>query len=253
MDLISRPRRLLALGTITLIALTHSSPAPVAAQATATLVVSEVHPTGSSNPAYGADWFEITNTGTVAADISGWKVDDSSNAFGSALALRGVTLIPPGRSAIFFEGLADGSTDATGGSGVGLSSGGDAVNVFDSAGVHVSCVTFGAATVGVTFDNAAGFDGAISALSAAGVNGAFTSPTGETGSPGRIETISTIDLSTYVRVGRFPLPAPPTVTPPPGSLLAQEASAVTYNWDTDTLFIPATVACRSSRSARPES
>jgi hypothetical protein len=113
MDLFSWPRRLVALGTITLIALTHSSPAPVAAQGTATLVVSEVHPTGSSNPAYAADWFEITNTGAVAANISGWKVDDSSNAFGSALALRGVTLIPPGRSAIFFEGLADGSTDAT--------------------------------------------------------------------------------------------------------------------------------------------
>ena len=38
MDLFSRPRRLLALGTITLIALIHSSPATVAAQGTATLV-----------------------------------------------------------------------------------------------------------------------------------------------------------------------------------------------------------------------
>ena len=53
----------------------------------------------------------------------------------------------------------------------------------------------------------------------------------------RISPASTIDLSTYVRVGRFPLPVPPGTTPPPGSLLAQEASAVTYNWDTDTLFV----------------
>ena len=166
MDLFSRPRRLLALGTITLIALTHSTPAPVAAQGSATLVVSEVHPTGSSNPAYAADWFEMTNTGTTAANITGWKMDDNSNAFGSAVALRGVTLIPPGKSAIFFEGRADGSTDATikadllhrlvrhrdtaagrahrrvRRSGVGLGSGGDAVNLFDSAGVRVTGVSF---------------------------------------------------------------------------------------------------------------
>jgi hypothetical protein len=46
-----------------------------------------------------------------------------------------------------------------------------------------------------------------------------------------------IDLSQYRRVARYPLPEPTTVTPPPGSLLAKEASAVTYNWDTDTLFV----------------
>src|SRR5262245_11721428 len=36
-----------------------------------------------------------------------------------------------------------------------------------------------------------------------------------------------LDLSTYTRVGRFDLPNP----------LASEASAVTYDWDTDTLFV----------------
>src|SRR5262249_55178016 len=46
------------------------------------------------------------------------------------------------------------------------------------------------------------------------------------------------DLSRYARAGRFTLPEPPRTTPPDGvSLLAQEASAVTYNWDTDTLFV----------------
>src|SRR5204863_2594544 len=44
--------------------------------------------------------------------------------------------------------------------------------------------------------------------------------------------------SRYVRIARFDLPEPTRTTPPDGtSLLAQEASAVTYDWDTDTLFV----------------
>ena len=46
-----------------------------------------------------------------------------------------------------------------------------------------------------------------------------------------------VDLSTYVRVGRYPLPEPLLTPAPPGSVLAQEVSAVTYNPDTDTLFV----------------
>jgi uncharacterized protein YjiK len=48
---------------------------------------------------------------------------------------------------------------------------------------------------------------------------------------------TSIDLFTYVRVGRFSLPEPTRTAAPPNSLLAQEASGVTYNWDTDTLFV----------------
>ena len=48
-----------------------------------------------------------------------------------------------------------------------------------------------------------------------------------------------IDLSTYVRVGRYNLPEPTRTAAPTNNLLCQEASAVTYNWDTDTLFITA--------------
>lgn len=46
-----------------------------------------------------------------------------------------------------------------------------------------------------------------------------------------------MDLSTYVRIGRYDLPEPTRTTAPPKSLLAQEVSAVTYNWDTQTLFV----------------
>src|SRR5262245_25282083 len=49
--------------------------------------------------------------------------------------------------------------------------------------------------------------------------------------------VTAVDLSTYVRIGRFDLPEPTRTAHPPNSLLAQEASAVTYNWDTNTLFI----------------
>ena len=56
-------------------------------------------------------------------------------------------------------------------------------------------VAFDAGTSGVSFDNAVGLGGTtnpapmISALSVVGVNGAFLSPTGETGSPGTISSV----------------------------------------------------------------
>ena len=216
----------------------------------------------------------MTNTGTTTVDITGWKFDDNSNSFDNAVALRGVTSLPPGTSAVFLEGRPDATTDATiianfstawfgsatppagvligtyGGSGVGMSGSGDAVNLFNAAGARVTGVSFGAAATGAplaTFDNSAGLGGAtlplpvVTTISADKVNGAFVSFSGaEVGSPGaRIiaSPLTGIDLSTYVRIGRFDLPEPTRTVPPPGNLLAQEASAVTYNWDTDTLFI----------------
>jgi uncharacterized protein YjiK len=237
---------------------------PVSAQAAASVILSEVHPTGSS-AGYEADWFEVTNTGTTAIDLVGWRVDDGSNAFASAVALRGVTAIPPGKSAVFIEGDETGATDAArvaafctawfgtstppigfrigvyGGSGVGLSSSGDAVNLFDAAGSPRASVSFGSATAGVTFDNAAGLGGILSTLSAVGVHGAFLSVSGgEIGSPGRVAAppaLTSVDLSRYRRVGRYDLPEPTRTTAPPDSVLAQEVSGVTYDWDTDTLFV----------------
>src|SRR5262245_55082261 len=49
--------------------------------------------------------------------------------------------------------------------------------------------------------------------------------------------VTSVDLSTYVRTGRFDLPEPTRTAAPANSLLAQEASGVTYDWDTDTLFV----------------
>ena len=75
------------------------------------------------------------------------------------------------------------------GSGVGLSTDGDAVNLFDSFGRRVTGVTFGASTSGFTFDNAARA-ATVAQLSAIGVNGAFKSPANEVGSPGTHATAS---------------------------------------------------------------
>jgi uncharacterized protein YjiK len=49
--------------------------------------------------------------------------------------------------------------------------------------------------------------------------------------------VGSVDLSSYTLVARYALPEPTQVTPPPNSLLAQEASAVTWNRDTNTLFV----------------
>jgi hypothetical protein len=157
---------------------------------------------------------ELTNTGSAAVSIAGWKVDDNSNSFSAALALRGVTSLAAGQSVIFIESNASGTNDASidagfkaawfgaqvpasllignyGGSGVGLGTGGDAVNIFDAAGTLITRVDFGASTTGRSFDNAAGLNNVtVSTLSAVGVNGAFVSADGlEIGSPGAIAAV----------------------------------------------------------------
>src|ERR1700744_250742 len=49
--------------------------------------------------------------------------------------------------------------------------------------------------------------------------------------------VNTVNLAQYERVERDPLPLPPTTEAPPNSLLAEEASGVTYDPVTETLFV----------------
>lgn len=181
------------------------TPAPPA------LIITEVAPWASSNGIVGGDWFEVTNVSANAVDISGWKIDDSSNAFATSLALTGITSIAPGESVIFIESTVTNQATIVDtfktvwfggsppvslqvgtyqGSGAGLSTGGDAVNLFTAGGTRHSGVSFGAADVATpfqTFDNtAAANDTAIALLSTVGVNGAFVAATSsvEIGSPG---------------------------------------------------------------------
>jgi hypothetical protein len=137
-------------------------------------------------------------------------MDDNSNSFGSAVALNGVTSIAPGESVIFIEtsDLASARTNfknvwfganppaglqigSYSGSGVGLSTGGDAINIYNSVGDLQAHVIFGNSPTGPysTFDNSAGLDGVtITQLSAVGINGAFAAvnDAAERGSPGTV-------------------------------------------------------------------
>lgn len=208
---------LIAVGSFSLAALV-----PAHAQ----ILVTEVDPTGSSNSTYAADWFELTNTGSSAVNISGWKMDDNSDSFGSAVSLNGITSIAAGQSVIFIEGDSTtassfttawfGSSVPSGfaigyysGSGVGLSSSADEVNIFNASGTKIAGVGFGVSTTGKSFDNAAGLnsttstDPTLTTVSAAGVHGAFNSVTGgEVGSPGTIGV--TPEPSTYaLMIGGF--------------------------------------------------
>ena len=116
--------------------------------------------TGGTN-----DWIELTNYGSTAVDITGWKMDDSSYAFANAVGLVGVTSIPAGKSVIFLEtdapdtdipafktfwgssldNVSVGSYPSSGKS-VGLSSGGDGVIIFDALGVEINRVAVPSAT-----------------------------------------------------------------------------------------------------------
>jgi uncharacterized protein YjiK len=170
--------------------------------------ITEVDPTGN-NAGYGADWFELTNMGTEAATLTGWKIDDDSDSFASGATLEGVTTLAAGETAVFVEkssaiaafeaawwpagkptGLKIGSYNG----GPGLGSGGDEVNIFEADETPVTGVAVGASTTGVTFDNAAGIGGTgtprptVTLKSVVGVNGAFKNAAGEIGSPGRIVT-----------------------------------------------------------------
>ena len=181
--------------------------------AQAQIKITEVAPWGSSgsNPSipYTTDWFELTNTGSSAVSIAGWQMDDNSNGTGK-VAMTGISTIAAGESVIFTELAATpvflntwfGANSPVGlqignytGLGVGLSSNGDAVNIYNATGVLQANVVFGVAdntSPYQTFDNAAGLNNTtISQLSVVGANGAFVAANdaAEIGSPGRIAPV----------------------------------------------------------------
>ncbi|UCV24977.1 PEP-CTERM sorting domain-containing protein [Ferribacterium limneticum] len=81
------------------------------------------------------------------------------------------------------------------GSGIGLSTSSDALNIFNASGALQAKVTFGASDSSSpyqSFDNAAGLNNtAVSQLSVVGINGAFVAANSasEIGSPGSIAAV----------------------------------------------------------------
>src|SRR5262249_15490651 len=148
---------------------------------------------------------------------TGWKMDDNSKSFAAAVDLNGIASIAPGESVIFIETTDLVAATATfanewfggtlpanlhigsySGSMVSLSTGGDAVNLYDAGGTLQASVDFGTSAQKpfLTFDNAAGLNNAtISELSAVGKHGAFavtpSTPTVHTeiGSPGSVGSL----------------------------------------------------------------
>jgi uncharacterized protein YjiK len=188
-----------------------------------TVFISEVAPWSSANSPVGADWFEVTNNGGAAIDITGWRMDDSSAQFSNARALTGVPSIGAGQSVIFFETTDLAATTAAfienwfggvappgvqfgayTGAGVGLSTGGDQVNLYNAAGEVQASVSFGASPSDnpyATFNNAAAINNAeIPILSEAGSNGAFAVTHGETtevGSPGTVGKLFVSEIAPW--------------------------------------------------------
>lgn len=191
--------------------------------------MTEVDPAGSSS-AYGSDWFELTNYGVNPVNISGWTMDDSSATQSDSVSMTTGTdssTLAPGASIVFAEDPQDSSvssgseslTDLNddwstvetafenawypsgapsgfqfgvyGGKGVGLSTGGDGVTIFDSSGNIVDEVQFAGSGVfenpGLVGEGASASEAAAPSLTTtavSGAQGAFTDSAHEVGSPG---------------------------------------------------------------------
>jgi hypothetical protein len=161
------------------VALGCASSAAHAAIVITEVMSSSAHSGGTNN----GDWFELTNTGGSAVDITGWSWDDNTNTAGSA-NFGGLTSIAAGQSVIFTEetvGAEASWISAWGLSGVTVVNLGssvfqglgalDSVNIYDASNALVSSVTLTAATAGFSFE----WDtsGQSLGLSVVGENGAF--------------------------------------------------------------------------------
>ena len=194
----------------------------VASTAAAAPILRITEVMSSSGTGGTVDWFEVTNYGDTVAEITGYKMDDNSFNFAVSVPLNGVTSIAPGESVIFLESSGGaaiasfrtfwdlGEAPQIGyysGSGVGFSSGGDGVVVFDASGAEVTPRTnFGAATTGQSFywaytpdgEAVATESGKVSADGLLDGQSTFTT-TGavpNTGSPGTAATIVPAEIAT---------------------------------------------------------
>lgn len=180
--------------------------AAASSSAFASIRITEVMSSSNGLGAPTPDWIEVTNYGSSAVSLAGWRIDDGSFSFAVSAALNGISSIGAGESVIFIEsaggagvagfrshwgGLAGLQVGYYSGSGLGFSSGGDGACLFDSTNAILSQVTFGAATSGSSFFygwSASGtldpsYSGLVSTVSTIGTQVGFSS-TGDTGSLG---------------------------------------------------------------------
>jgi len=180
--------------------------AAIASSASANIRITEVMSSSNGLGLPTPDWIEVTNYGSTAIDLTGWRIDDGSFNFAVSAALSGISTIAAGESVIFIEsaagaGIAGFRTSWGGissvqvgyysGSGLGFSSGGDGACLFDTTSTILSQVSFGVATSGSSFFygwDASGvldpsYNGIVSTVGTIGSQVTFTS-TGDTASIG---------------------------------------------------------------------
>lgn len=103
----------------------------------------------------GGEFIELTNLDTVAVDLTGWRVNDSSATYASGLDISSLGNLQPGDSVIITEddAITFDSDWSLGGAvaivgGLGTTGGGnlgrnDQINVFDASGTLVDRLTYG--------------------------------------------------------------------------------------------------------------
>lgn len=155
------------------------------------------------------DWWELTSFESAPVRLTGWRFDDNSASLAAAYTLTNDIVIAPGESVVLVENLTAeqfrtwwGAANlpaglqivSYSGSGLGLSSGGDSVRLWDATtpneGDTIAVADFGAAEPGVSFNydpDSATFGG----KSVLGVHGVFAAEAvaaggQDIGSPGRI-------------------------------------------------------------------
>ncbi len=173
--------------------------------AQAQLAITEIHSSESTNgtPAIHADWWELTNFGGQAVDLSGFRFNDATGGLAAGSITLPSLVLAPGESMIFVEAIeADAFRQWWGASlspsvqvltymtnGIGLSSSGDGLRLWGATTTNelewIDSVDFGAAgtdTATFVYDPASG---AMSARSIVGQAGAFAAAdNGDAGSPG---------------------------------------------------------------------
>lgn len=116
----------------------------------AEVAAAQVHITEFMYSGSGAEFVEITNTGTAAVDLTGWSFDDDSGVAGS-FAIGTLGTLAAGQSAIVTEGDAAAFRTAwglcaaakvIGGNGHNLSRN-DVINIYDAAGAQADKLRYG--------------------------------------------------------------------------------------------------------------
>jgi hypothetical protein len=174
--------------------------------------ISEVMPSSSLSAPIDGDWFEIRNMGNTTVDLNGFSWDDESRNAGNHTVTTSVQ-VPAGGSALFVDvATADVSAWETewkqNGQGLiilnegdefdngfsGLSSSGDEVNLYDDGGRLVSAVAYDGASVSSGVSLEFNMNGMFTGAAVDGVNGAYTSTSGDVGSPGNQSAIGLDEL-----------------------------------------------------------